>query len=327
MESPFLQPQLLLQASCQEGLSPLRIVGQHFPSDVESTPRLSPHIQGILERGLAENLSRIFSKANEPVQKLSVDSQVNCDISEGPETTHLGAFAPTSSDGTFKTDGRVDDAELSVAESIADLQELVFEWEDLYFEGDDVVPDSTNPNLFVWAIRGRRPVPMSLESITFGFGSVYIILHIKSFAPSPIMTCFYWTGHRAHFSAVACAAVHAIQLSRRVGCLKTSRQMEGVETADFFDALGKFSVVPSSSESALQVVLTVFASHCVSFARYSITHPQKYIPALHTSFAVLCDFHGYVRVEHRLNFAKSMILKKEDKQCAVVDCGTECLAS
>jgi hypothetical protein len=42
---------------------------------------------------------------------------------------------------------------------------------------------------------------------------------------------------------------------------------------------------------------------------------------------VLCDFHGYVRVEHRLNFAKSMILKKEEKQCAVVDCGTECLAS
>jgi hypothetical protein len=50
-------------------------------------------------------------------------------------------------------------------------------------------------------------------------------------------------------------------------------------------------------------------------------HFQKHIPALHTSFAVLCDFHGYARVEHKLSSAKAMISKMDARQCAVVDCG------
>ena len=48
---------------------------------------------------------------------------------------------------------------------------------------------------------------------------------------------------------------------------------------------------------------------------------------LHTSFAVLCDFRGYTRVEHRLAFAKTMIAEKDASHCVVVDCGREFFAS
>jgi hypothetical protein len=265
METPLQQQQQILHGIDQEGQSPSRFVTQCSPSDSEYTPRLSPHIRSILDRGLAENLSRILSSTKEPVQ----DSDLHplCDVTspERPKASIMGTLGLASTDGERRNSLQeiptVADVDMSVAETIADLQELIFEWEDLYFEGSDVVPESTNPNLYVWALRGRRPVPISLNSITFGFGSVYIILHVKSFAPSPIMTCFYWTGHKAHFSAVACAAVHAVQLSRKIRCLKTSRQMEGIETADFYDAVGKFTVKPSLSEPALKVVVVGFLLH------------------------------------------------------------------
>ena len=49
---------------------------------------------------------------------------------------------------------------------------------------------------------------------------------------------------------------------------------------------------------------------------------QKHIPALHTSYAVLCDSHGYAGIEHRLSHAKDMISQKMASQSVVVDCGT-----
>ncbi len=265
---------MLLQNIGYEGQSPSSFVTQHSPSDVEYTPRLSPHIRSILDRGLAENLSRILTNAKDPVQDSDLHSHRDVDRAESPKTTPLSILSVASISGdsiTHQKDAESanaeqpnDEVELSVAETVADLQELVFEWEDLYFEEGDVVPESSNVNLYVWALRGRRPIPIGLDSIEFGFGSVYIILHVKSFFPSPIMTCFYWTGHKAHFSAVACAAIHAIQLSRKVHCIKTSRQMEGIETADFYDAVGKFSVVPSTAEPALKVfgIYSVYVTFC-----------------------------------------------------------------
>jgi hypothetical protein len=239
--------------------SPVKAFAQLSPSWSESTTpttnRLSPHIQGILNRGLAEDLSRLLAKTKDPFH----DSNSGCLVDEC--SAHCEVSSPIHVDDADMV--RAHDAaavEASVAESATELQERVFEWEDLYFDQSDVVPECDSQNLYIWALCGRRPVPMSIKSIEFGFGRVYIILHVKSFVPSPIMTCFYWTGHKAHFSSVACAAVHAIQLSRKIGCLKTSRQMEGVETADFFDAIGKFSVVPSTSEPSLQVKRSVFVS-------------------------------------------------------------------
>lgn len=54
-----------------------------------------------------------------------------------------------------------------------------------------------------------------------------------------------------------------------------------------------------------------------------MAHLQKHIPALHTSFAVLCNLHGYAHVEHRLMPAKSMIAQRDVSHCVVVDCGTK----
>jgi hypothetical protein len=235
--------------------STVKAFDQLSPSRSESTTpttnRLSPHIQGILNRGLAEDLSRLLAKTKDPFQD-SKSGYFDNLVDEC--SAHGEASSPIHVDHADMSRAHAAAAvEVSVAESATDLQERVFEWEDLYFDESDVVLECDSHNLYIWALRGRRPVPMSNKSIEFGFGRVYIILHIKSFVPSPIMTCFYWTGHKAHFSSVACAAVHAIQLSRRIGCLKTSRQMEGVESADFFDAIGKFSVVPSTSEPSLQV--------------------------------------------------------------------------
>ena len=257
-------------------------------SNVMSPRHISPKIQCILSQGHSQNLLRIVSctvaKANRPDR----DAPSSRDHSEGHQSPNLSASSPvnidsadsardvsSTSSGAAVTElsvaetiaelqEGVADTELSVAETIAELQELVFEWEDLYFEDNDVPPVDTNLNLYVWELRGRRPVPVSCKSLEFGFGRVYIILHVKSLVPSPIMTCFYWTGHKAHFSSVACAAVHAIQLSRRIGCLKTSRQMEGTETADFFDAVGKLSVVPSPPVPSLQVRPSagVFVASC-----------------------------------------------------------------
>jgi hypothetical protein len=327
MESPTKQQTKQLDTNCnlqnQEDASPVRPFDCSSPSCVRSDSKLSPHIQGILDRGLAEDLSRIFSKANDSVQDLE---SVHVETLEGPQPshqTHQSAFLPASIKDVVAIrddNGANANTEPSVAETIAELQELVFEWEDLYFQENDVVPDCANCNLYVWALCGRRPVPISVESLTFGFGRVYIILHVKSFEPSPIMTCFYWTGHKAHFSSVACAAVHVIQLSRRIGCLKTSRQMEGIETVEFFDAIGKFFVVPSSVEPSLQVPLPSpsFVPSAVLLKHFL----QKHIPPLHTSFAVLCDCSGYARVEHRLSHAKAMIAQKHMSHCVVVDCGT-----
>jgi hypothetical protein len=257
------------------GESPVRSFDQNHPAGCQSTRRLSPHIQEVLDRGLRENLSRIvlsysvLSNSGQPFQfcdsgcKIAAD---HCRSSPGRDEIcvdktgceNAPIFRASSlfladSGVSHETNKTVTDTDLSVAETIAGLQELVFEWEDLYFQESDAVPEETIPHLYVWALRGRRPVPVSPKSIVFGFGQVYIILHVKSFVPSPIMTCFYWVGHKAHFSSVACAAIHVIQLSRRIGCMKTSRQMEGSETVDFFDALGSISVVPSSSEPSLQV--------------------------------------------------------------------------
>ncbi len=256
MEGPIGQHTNHSDLHGDEVLSPVRTLDPSSPSGIESASRVSPHIQRILNQGLAENLSRIlFSKATEPVQH---SDSGYVEISEGPRLTQHSALSPKSgyACGAIRMEYASNaGTRPPIAESIAELQELVFEWEDLYFQGNDSVPEWTNCNLYVWALRGRRPVPIPPESIEFGFGRVYIILHVKSYEPSPIMTCFYWTGHKAHFSSVACAAVHAIQLSRRIGCLKTSRQMEGIETVDFFDAIGKFSVIPSSSEPSLQARL------------------------------------------------------------------------
>jgi hypothetical protein len=319
MESPFGQETNELHMNCDldpDAASPVRRFDENSPSGRQSASRLSPLIQGILNRGLAENLSRILSKASEPPRDFDFG---NAKTLDGQEPTYHSSFSHLHSSAVHdmreETCAKIDSA-LPVAESIALLQELVFEWEDLYFQENDVVPQVTSSNLFVWALCGRRPVPISPECIQFGFGRVYIILHIKSFEPSPIMTCFYWTGHKAHFSSVACAAIHAIQLSRRIGCLKTSRQMEGIETVDFFDAIGKFSVVPSSSQPSLQVL----QRRCYLIQKL-ILHPQKYIPPLHVSFAVLCDLDGYARVEHRLLHAKAMIVQKHASHCVVVDCG------
>jgi hypothetical protein len=319
MESPFGQENNELHRNFDlqddDASSPVRRFDGNSPSGKESASRLSPLIQGILNRGLAENLSRILSKASEPQQDF--DSGY-AETLECQQPTQHSSFSHLHSDdvnGICEETAKVDYAQ-PVADSIALLQELVFEWEDLYFQENDVVPQVTSSNLFVWGLCGRRPVPMSPECIQFGFGRVYIILHIKSFEPSPIMTCFYWTGHKAHFSSIACAAIHAIQLSRRIGCLKTSRQMEGIETVDFFDAIGKFSVVPSSSQPSLQVL----QRRCYLIQKLML-HPQKYIPPLHVSFAVLCDLNGYARVEHRLQHAKVMIVEKDASHCVVVDCG------
>jgi len=311
-----------------EHSSPIRNFDELTPAGLSPNVTLSPKIQDIMSQGHAQNLLRIVSCAISKANRTAHDSDPSSDHSEGHQSPNLSASSPVHIDDTDAvredsgTLSGAADTELSVAETIAELQELVFEWEDLYFQDNDVPPADSNFNLYVWELRGRRPVPISAKSIEFGFGRVYIILYIKSLVPSPLMTCFYWTGHKAHFSSVA-SAVHAIQLSRRIGCPRTSRQLEGTETADFFDAIGKFSVVPSPPVPSLQVRLgslmpyIAFGTMC-----FSMNPLQKHIPALHTSYAVLCDPHGYARVEHRLSHAKDMIIRKMALHCVVVDCGT-----